>query len=376
MGIQSSDLRQINRLNIYKAIYHGQGIAKQELAVSLGISLPTISKCLNELENDRLIQRKNGEFSTGGRPASKYYFNSIAKISIGVELLSSRVNIAAVDLVGNIISENSLDLEFDNSDIYYNIFFSWVNRFISSLCMDPNNILGITIAIQGLISVDGKYTTFDKLLNNLVISRSSFQQYFSLPVSLIHDAEAAAIAELWHFSDINNAIFLSLNPNLGSAIIVNGNVIHGNNSSSGVLEHLLLHSNGEKCYCGKSGCADTTCSGKAIMKASGEDIQTFFEKKENGSSQENIIWENYLHELSIFVENIRVVIDGDLIIGGLLSSYFSQSDFQKLETAINQSSIFTDLNFTIYKGFYGSKATLVGAALVNIKDYLSSENLL
>lgn len=69
---------------------------------------------------------------------------------------------------------------------------------------------------------------------------------------MIHDSHAAGLAELNFSEDNNDAIYLSLNHNLGSAVFMAGKVFQGNNYSS-TFEHMTLVENGRQCYCGKKG---------------------------------------------------------------------------------------------------------------------------
>ena len=54
------------------------------------------------------------------------------------------------------IKSDFLELTFINNPRYYQRLAEWVNNFIFSLHYPDNRVLGIGIAIQGLVSADAE----------------------------------------------------------------------------------------------------------------------------------------------------------------------------------------------------------------------------
>ena len=375
MGITTSELKQLNCDMVYRMIYENNGITKQMIAKELRFSLPTISQNLEYLLEQDKIHCSSHRAATGGRPAQLYKFNYNSRITISVELLANMLNVAAVNLAGEIIAESSLDLVFTNDPLYFETFSSWVNHFIASLSCRPEQILGITIAIQGVVDADQEHISFGTLLSSSTFVRTDFAQHFQYPVSLIHDAEAAGIAESWHSAPDMNAIYLSLNANLGCAVIVNGQIMRSRHLSSGVMEHLTLYPNGIPCYCGKCGCAESYCSANTLIRKSGLSLPLFFQKVRDKNIKYLPIWQRYLQDLALMIDDVRMVIGGDVIIGGLLTPYLTDEDLDSIKDSVYSLTTFKNADFTISKGKYGKKATLIGTALTRITDYLKEERL-
>ena len=239
-GLTTSQLSQYNYNSIYRLIYHHSGLSVQMICSMLRMSRPTTEKNLKLLLNEGKIYASHTRKTTGGRPAILYKINNDIKIGIGVELLATHIHIAAVNLSGVIKKEETLEITFINQEAYFRILGSWINRFVEQTGYAPENILGVSIAIQGILDADNKHFIYSELLNSDSFSLDDFSKYINYPTSLIHDAEAAAIAEKWNNPQITNSIFLSLNPNIGSAIIINGNVVHSPYLSSGAIEHICM----------------------------------------------------------------------------------------------------------------------------------------
>lgn len=376
MNSQAGNIKNYNKERILKLIFEEGDVTRQAIVYRLHISLPTITRCLKELTDEGKIICSDGSESTGGRPAVLYHFNENYRYAVGVEVLAEQLNIAVLNLKGDVVKDTSVEIGFVDSESYFSTYRSMVNRVIDSLHVERSAILGITISMQGIVARDGEHVQFGKLLKSTSFTKSKFQKGIPYPLFLFHDAEIAAIAELSKCRDVHHGIFLSLNSNSGSAIIIDGKVVHTDSLSAGVLEHMILHPGGDLCYCGKKGCADAYCSANTIRKASMESLEAFFENKNAGASMENRIWDTFLQNLSLFLDNARMVVSGDIIISGTLSKYLTDDDFSRIRAGIERVTAFPDLPYRIFRGYYGEKAALIGAGLILVQDSLREEGLI
>lgn len=376
MNPATGDIKNYNKERILKYIYEEGSVTRQSVVYRLHISLPTITRCLKELTEEGKIVCGEGAGSTGGRPAVVYRFNESYRYAVGVEVLADRLNIAVLDLKGATVKETSVEIGFVDSESYFSTYRSVLNRVIDSLHVQKSAILGITVSMQGILAPDGEHVLFGKLLKSKSFTKSRFQKDIPYPLFLFHDAEVAAIAELSKCPDVRHGIFVSLNSNTGSAIITDGKVVHTDSLSAGVLEHMVLHPDGDLCYCGKRGCADVYCSANTIRKASMENLDTFFENKNAGASMENMIWDRFLQDLSLFLDNARMAVGGDIIISGTLTRYMTEDDFSRIRAGIEKITAFAGLPYRIFRGYYGEKAALIGAGMIQVQESLRKEGLI
>ncbi|MGH3947845.1 MAG: ROK family protein [Pseudonocardiaceae bacterium] len=87
-----------------------------------------------------------------------------------------------------------------------------------------------------------------------------------LPVTLEHDANAAAIAE-HRFGAGRGADVMTLvaiGTGIGGALVVDGQIFRGSHGVAPELGHLRLVPGGRACSCGKQGCWERYCSGTAL----------------------------------------------------------------------------------------------------------------
>ena len=69
----SSSIKKINHSKIYHLIYkEPDGVSKQEIMRRLGLSLPTVTQKLEELQQEGLVRDAGAADSTGGRRARAF----------------------------------------------------------------------------------------------------------------------------------------------------------------------------------------------------------------------------------------------------------------------------------------------------------------
>lgn len=369
-NITVSDIKKNNLSLIYNLIYSSVKCSKQEIASQLKLSLPTVSEKILKLQDQGLIT-KGGHFeSTVGRRAVAYSICMDARISIGVRINTKKIKILSVDLKGNICGSISHVIEFSDNNTYYKEVAYLIKDFILEKNYLTDQILGIGFAMSGLTSVDRTKITFGKTLGFSGLKITVFSQYLNYPCSFFHDAKCAATAELWFNKNINDALYLSIEKYLGGAIIKNREILLGENGHSGAIEHMLLIPNGNKCYCGNSGCIETYCSINALLMAN-EKISDFFDSLRDGIPQYLSRWNEYLNNLATVLNNVHILLDRDIILGGKLSQYLIEEDLNKLKEMTNSKTVFRDKNTFFYVSNYPKHSASVGASLYYIKDFIN-----
>ena len=94
------------------------------------------------------------------------------------------------------------------------------------------------------------------------------ENQFHVPAVVTNDANAAALGEML-FGDavgLNNFIMITLGTGLGSGLIVNGDLVYGNDGFAGELGHVRAVADGRQCGCGKRGCMETYVSATGIKR--------------------------------------------------------------------------------------------------------------
>ena len=266
-SITPNQIKENNRNLIYQYIYQNRKVSQQDISFDLHLSRPTITTNLTNLEADGLIQ-KNGLIDSEyvGRKAAAYSIVSDYRIGIGVEILKKEIKMVAVDLYGEMKSRFVFAINYENSEIYYKSVCDKILAFKNSMYLSDAQILGVGFAMQALISPDKSSVIYGKILSCTGLSIRSFSKYLPFPCSFIHDAESAAVSELWVSPELEDAFYLSISKHLGAAMISKGMILTGKHGHSATIEHIEMQPGGALCYCGKYGCMETLCSINALLK--------------------------------------------------------------------------------------------------------------
>lgn len=370
-GLTNISVKKINRSKVYQYIYRKKITSKLQIVQDLQMGLSTVSQNLNLLEQDGLIE-KNGYFeSTGGRKANAIQIVSDCRISIGIGILKNMFHITAVDLYGNALYTNTIPFPYSNTPDYYKQVTDKIKEFIATNQYDEEKILGVSIATQGITSLDHSTVLYGNIMNNTGMILEDFSRYLPYPCYLEHDSKSAAFLELWKHPELDSAVVFLLNRNLGGAIITNHQIHQGSSMHSGTIEHICINPDGPLCYCGNRGCLETYCSANALEQAAGMNIKDFFSLlREKKSPQLTQIWKDYLHHLAFAMKNLNLIIDAPIIISGYLAPYFLEDDIAYLTKHINVSSPFALNKEQIFVGTNGQYTPAIGAALFYVNQFI------
>lgn len=364
-----TDIKKMNYSDVYHYIYKNDRSSKQAIANALKISLPTVTQHLNALTESGLITKCGQLSSQIGRKAAAYSILPQAKAAVGVEILSNRTLIVVVDLYGEQIERVNLMIPFDNTSQYFETISHSILDFIHSLGFEEKQILGAGFGIQGLVSENGTELIYGKILGCTGLRIDALQQHLPFSCRFIHDSECAALSDLWKDTSITNAIYLSIGNHLGGALIIDGKISNGRTGRSGTFEHMTLIPNGLPCYCGQKGCMECYCSAHALLK-DGEDLDSFFQKKEEGISDAVKRWDTFLNYLAMAINNLHLVVDCNIILGGHIAPYLAKEDISRLHTFVQENTAFPESEPFILQGSRKKHAVAIGAALPYIRQFL------
>ncbi|TGE39148.1 ROK family transcriptional regulator [Desulfosporosinus fructosivorans] len=368
--VNSIEVRKINRNTIYKFLYKHDPISIQEIAQTLNMSLPTVTQNLKELQERDLIIETGLFESTGGRKAKAITYNSL-KYAVGLDITRNHVGMVLIDLSGKVINNVRKQFPFVNSKEYFSGVGDLVKQFVDECTIESSKILGVGIALPAILSADKQTVNYATVIDFKGGSVKDFSEFIPYPCILSNDANAAGFAELWNEDDIQNVVYLSLNNSVGGSIIIGKNIYSGQNQRSGEFGHMTIVPDGRTCYCGQKGCVDVYCSAKNLSDSTNGNIADFFRLLRSNSGPQQALWEEYLTHLVVIINNLRMLYDCNVILGGYAGAYMDEylEDLRKLVSSKNSFEI--DGSY-LHVCKYKLEATAVGAALQHIESFINN----
>ena len=368
----STAVKQANRQAIIDHLYRHGPSTKQHLQMTLGLSLPTITANLRDLEDEGLVGRGEPTESTGGRKAQTHVFAAKSHAAIGVRMRADGVTLVAVDLYGEVIARKRKRVSYRNTSDYYDMVGDFVTEFAGRVVRSGSQVLGIAFSIQGIVSPDGSAITFGQIVGNTGLTLEKLTRHIEFPALMIHDSDASAMAELWFDPSISDAVCIYLERRPGGAVIAHGTLYQGPNLSNGTVEHMCLVPGGKPCYCGQRGCMDPYCSPEALLE-DGEGMPGFFSVLSQGERGHRKRFDEWMGYVAQAIVNIRSVIAGDVIIGGEAAQYLDDDMLTELKHRAESLSPFTT-DFTLKKSICIEDQNTIGAALRFVRDYVDARH--
>lgn len=367
----TTDLKLINRNKVYRYIYENDKVSKQDLVLALGLSLPTISQNLTELFNQGLL-RYAGKFeSSGGRKPKKISIIPDSRMVIGVEIKMEHINILAIDLKGNPRPSERLEHNFEAVESYGKFLAAGIEQYIEKKEIDPETILGVGISIPGVLDEDKRHIINAPTLKVKYVPVEPLTKYITRKIFVENDANAGGFAEIYSRKEMEALAFLSVSEGVGGSFINNGYLYNGMNNRGAEFGHMTVVNGGRQCACGKHGCLEAYVSTSNLACGKDKKVDTFFEMLKAGDPACKEKWDEYLCYLCVGINNIRTVIDCDIILGGTLSRYVGEY-FEDIKKRLADIAVFDNNSDFLHLSNYSSNESAIGTALHFVDEFVKT----
>ena len=237
-----------------------------ELTRELHISVPTMTKLVQELVDDSIVNDLGKVETPGGRRPNVFGLANSAIYFAGINVARDHIAYVITDLQNNIILEhtdNSFEL-VDRPQCLERICQN-IENFIATSGIDREKILGVGVSIVGRVNPEtGRsykyFTSSEESLTDIISAR------IGIRVMLENDTRARCYAEYTTGKAKNesNVIYLHMGRGVAIGIVIDGKLYYGKNGFAGEFGHIPFFDNEIICACGKKGCLETEVSGIAL----------------------------------------------------------------------------------------------------------------
>lgn len=367
--VNSIEVKKINRNAIYNFLYMREPISIQEIAYSLNMSLPTVTQNIKELYERGLVIETGLFESTGGRKAKAISYNSTAKYAVGLDITRNHVGVVIIDLSAKVIKNFRNQFPFINSKEYFKGVGDLVKSLIQECGIDSENVLGVGIALPAILSDDDESVSYAQVIDFKGGNIKAFSEFIPYKCTFSNDANAAGFAEMWGNKTEESVAYLSLNNSVGGSIIIGKSIYNGQNQRGGEFGHMTIVPGGRTCYCGQKGCVDAYCSAKILSDSTNGNISEFFRLLRLGQEPQKIIWKEYVSHLVVAINNLRMLFDCKVILGGYAGAYMDEYLDELREQVSRYNTFEADGNY-LHVCKYKLETTAVGAALLHVEDFI------
>jgi predicted NBD/HSP70 family sugar kinase len=251
---------------VFKTIYAQGDISRADVARITHLTRTTVSDIVADLiEQGYLSEAGTGE-SAGGKPPILLHLNENARQIVSLDLSGADYSGAILNLKGKICDRQSVTPRLSDGKASLDDIYLLAQQLLEA---STAPVLGIAVALPGLIDVEKGDTRRSVHLKwEDVPLQRLMQEHFRLPVYLINDSHAAALAEFTfgEMRSAQNLIVVRIGEGIGSGIILSGRLHYGDGYGAGEIGHLTVVDGGRQCSCGNYGCLETVASPPAIIQ--------------------------------------------------------------------------------------------------------------
>ena len=272
-GTNQQSSAPYNRRIVLDVIRRQGSVSRKEIVDAVSLSPQSVANITRDLESFGLIVSKRQKAKKSrGQPPIAFQLNPRGGSSIGISLEPGRASAALVNLVGDVIKKQDVEVDTHNQRKTLSVMVGIVRDLVAH-SSTTERLWGVGIALPGpLASTDISFvgpTTLEGWTNLAVLDE--LRDITRLRVFYSVDSVAGALGESLFgvAKNLDNFFYMHFGVGLGGTLVVNRSAYKGANGNATEIGHIPIVPNGKKCYCGNSGCLERYLSLQSLSEALG-----------------------------------------------------------------------------------------------------------
>ncbi|WP_206690343.1 ROK family protein [Quadrisphaera sp. INWT6] len=255
------------------------------LAAATGMARGTVSALVDALLAGRLLEEVPPPPRTGaGRPAHGLRLSGRRVAALGVELGASHAVACVRDLTGAVRAREAVPT-IDRTGPPAQVLAAsaeLAGRVLADARAQGLDVVGGAWALPGLVDTGAGTLRLAPNLGwrdvDVLALLGEHPALQGLPLAVDNEAALAALAELWHPGEPDDAaggrrgasfVLVTGEVGIGSGVVLGGRPLRGERGWSGELGHVTVDPSGPRCGCGASGCLEAYAGQEALLARAG-----------------------------------------------------------------------------------------------------------
>lgn len=239
------DLREplsFNERQLFELIHRRRNISRADISEITGLTPTTVSRLVTRLVDIGLLREKADRAGQLGQPRRILSVRAGQAYSVGVNFTPGRFDLALVDLAGEILSLETLEIGEPTPDAIADMTAQRIDDALSATGIPRRRLVGVGFSLPGGFSQDGAtllaHSHFESLDRQPLAPM--FSKALGLRCSVDTDGACAALGELLygHGADYDTFFLIHIGHGVGGGAIAQNRLYrgaHGNASKPGVL---------------------------------------------------------------------------------------------------------------------------------------------
>ena len=261
-------LRRINQRSLLEVIRRSGPSSRAALARMSGLTPPTVSKVVESLLLQGIVEEFEQDRPLLGRPHKLVKMATTSAVVLGVVIDAGSSCVTQTGLDGQVNEEQTL--RFQTPDTYERLLDELEQRCRTLLSRTNAKPRGVGVSVPGLVSERLEQVVFCPNLHLLDHRNPAgdLETRLGIECLLLHEPQALCLAERMYgiARDLDNFAMLDVTQGLGLGVVVGGMILTGNSGMAGEIGHITADPTGIRCGCGNRGCLETLATDAALMR--------------------------------------------------------------------------------------------------------------
>ena len=289
-------LKEVNRNIVKKMIFEYGPITKPELSKRSNLSLPTINKIVDGLEQDGIVRQDGTAGSGSGKKAKLYTANENAGNIIILYYLEEKFKASLVNAIGTKIYEELAEIRNESRNSALESVYEIIDRLTE---LSEAEIKAIGLGVPGVVKRDKRITNISSIPGWTDLNlEDMISERYHIPVFVENDVKltTAGYYHTYLEDKCRDMVYLYIGKGIGSGVIINGTLHKGFTSFAGEFGYLApFYDKAQE---------DHTKGGGWLE----EKLKQFLSVKGNKIS------EDYIHYIAVSIVNFITVLNPEIIV--------------------------------------------------------------
>ena len=232
---------QMNQKAILELLFEKGPLSKADISRMLHLSFPAVSRNVEALLRNRLIYEAGMADNALGRKATLLAFNAQKGYLIGIDIGRKNLRAMCADISGEIIVYEKQRIETEN---VVRQIIGLVYSVAASAQIQISDVVCMGVGIPGIY--DPETDTHRLIPYAEAWSRQSLmrqlKEEFAMDIFMENSVNLGAVGERWKgvAKGYDHISYVDVGVGIGSAAIIDGNLLRGKNSAFGEIGYMVL----------------------------------------------------------------------------------------------------------------------------------------
>ncbi|WP_058913217.1 ROK family protein [Entomohabitans teleogrylli] len=267
VSINNQHIRRYNKCVLLEHLYREKCAAKSTLARLAQLSIPAVSKILDELTAEQRVIQQPAPQRQRGHSAGLYQITPQGDWILCMAVTPRYIESQLAD--ARLVPQGGFRRDAVNAPTPQALLAEIENHWRRQCKLWPGRTINLALGVHGQVDpVTGASQTMPQAPWKTTLEiKYLLEEKLGIRVLVDNDCVMLALAEKWQNAAApQDFCVINVDYGIGSSFVINHQIYRGSLYGSGQIGHTIVNPDGLPCDCGRYGCLETIASLNALKK--------------------------------------------------------------------------------------------------------------